>query len=174
LLKGEGRGTIGAARRADRIRRTVVTYLVFKLLHLACVVAFMGNITIGVFWHKHAEQTRDPKLLAYVMDGIIASDRYFTVPGVIGIIITGVITAHYGHFPLLRTGWILWTLILFGISGLVFMLRVAPLQRQLKSLAEGAFNFAAYRATARRWELWGAIALLTPLAGMVLMVLKPI
>jgi len=26
---------------------------------------------------------------------------------------------------------------------------------------------------ARQWELWGAVALLTPLAGRVLMVLKP-
>ena len=38
----------------------------------------------------------------------------------------------------------------------------------------GAFDFAAYHALARRWELWGAIALLTPLAGLVLMVLKPL
>ena len=94
------------------------------------------------------------------------------------IIATGVGLAAYGHFPLLRTGWILWTLVLFAISGIVFGARVAPMQRELKALAErgmqGAFDYARYRALALRWEVWGAVALLTPIAGLALMVLKPI
>jgi hypothetical protein len=58
------------------------------------------------------------------------------------------------------------------------VLRVAPLQRELLALARGAtppaaFDFTGYQRVARRWELWGAVALVTPLAGLVLMVLKP-
>ena len=120
---------------------------------------------------------RDPKLLAHTMDGIIRSDRWFTLPGVVAIITARMALAIYGHFPLLRTPWILWTLVLFAISGIVFSVRVAPMQRQLKALAEngmrGAFDYERYRALAIRWEVWGAIALLTPVAGLALMVLKP-
>ncbi len=153
-------------------------YLLFKLLHVASVIAFLGNITTGLFWHAHAARTRDPKLLAHTMDGIIRSDRLFTVPGVIGIIVSGFAAAIHGNFPILRTFWILWTLVLFSISGFIFMLRVAPLQRQLRSLAEagaqsGGFEYARYHALALRWETWGAAALLTPVGGLVLMVLKP-
>lgn len=153
-------------------------YLLFKLLHITAVIAFLGNITTGLFWHAHAARTRDPSLLAHTMNGIIRSDRLFTVPGVIGIIVSGVAAAIYGNLPILGTGWILWTLVLFSVSGLIFMLRVAPLQRQLRTLAEagvesGAFEYARYHALAVRWEMWGAAALLTPLAGLVLMVLKP-
>lgn len=153
-------------------------YLLFKLLHVASVIAFLGNITTGLFWHTHAARTRDPKLLAHTMDGIIRSDRIFTVPGVIGIIVSGFAAAIHGNFPILRTPWILWTLVLFSISGIVFMVRVVPLQRQLRALAEdgvksGAFEYARYHALAVRWEIWGAVALLTPVAGLVLMVLKP-
>ena len=153
-------------------------YLLLKLLHVIAVVAFLGNIATGLFWHAHAARTRDAKLLAHTMDGIIRSDRLFTVPGVVGIIVTGVAAAIYGNYPLLRTGWILWTLILFTVSGLVFLIRVAPLQRQLRALAEaavesGTFEYAHYRAVAARWEAWGAAALLTPVAGLALMVLKP-
>jgi uncharacterized membrane protein len=153
-------------------------YLLIKLLHITAVLAFVGNITTGLFWHAHAARTRDPKLLAHTMDGIIRSDRLFTVPGVIGIIVTGVAAAIYGNFPILRTGWILWTLILFIVSGLIFMIRVAPLQLQLRAFAEaavrsGTFEYAHYRALAVRWEVWGATALLTPLTGLALMVLKP-
>lgn len=110
------------------------------------------------------------------MGGIIRSDRVFTIPGVVGIIVSGIAAAIYGN--LLRTGWILWTLILFILSGLIFMIRVAPLQRQLRAIAEaaaqsGTFDYAQYRALAVRWEVWGSAALLTPLAGLALMVLKP-
>ncbi len=153
-------------------------YLLIKLLHIAAVIAFIGNIATGLFWHTHAARTRDPRLLAHTMEGIIRSDRLFTVPGVVVIIVTGVAAAIYGNLPILRTGWILWTLIFFIVSGLIFMIRVTPLQRQLRALAvagvqSGSFEYAQYHALAVRWEIWGAAALLTPLAGLALMVLKP-
>lgn len=149
-----------------------------KLLHVVAVIAFLGNITTGLFWHAHAARTRDPKVLAYTMEGIIRSDRLFTIPGVFGILLTGIATAMNGHLPILGTTWILWTLVLFAISGVVFILRVVPLQRQLYALAAGvggtgAFDYVAYAQLARRWEAWGALALLTPIGGLVLMVLKP-
>jgi uncharacterized membrane protein len=153
-------------------------YLWLKLLHIAAVVAFLGNITTGLFWHVHAARTRDPKLIAHVVDGIIKSDRLFTLPGVMLIILGGVAAAMIGGFPLLRTGWILWSLVLFGISGAVFGAKVAPLQRQMLAYAQGGaergdFDYETYRALAKAWEFWGAIALVTPLAALALMVLKP-
>ena len=152
-------------------------YLLMKLLHIIAVIAFLGNIATGLFWHIHAVRTRDPRLLAHTVDGIIRSDRLFTIPGVVVIVTTGIIVAVTGGLPLLRTGWILWTLVMFSISGLIFMAFVAPLQRQLLAIAQagtsGNFDYAAYMTIARRWEFWGAAALLTPLAGLVLMVLKP-
>jgi uncharacterized membrane protein len=153
-------------------------YLLLKFLHISSAIAFLGNVTTGLFWHAHAARSRDARLLAHTMDGIIRSDRLFTIPGVIGITTAGIALALYGHFPLLRTGWILWTIVLFTFSGIVFSIRVAPLQRQLRDLAatgarDGGFDFERYRALARRWEIWGAVALLTPVAGLALMVVKP-
>ncbi len=153
-------------------------YLWLKVVHVVAVVLFLGNIATGLFWHAHAARTRDPKILAHTVDGIIRSDRFFTMPGVLLIIASGVTAAMLGNLPILRTSWILWALVLFGISGLAFMLRVAPLQRQLQAMAQagissGAFDYAAYRTVAIRWEVWGGIALLTPFAALMLMVLKP-
>jgi len=153
-------------------------YLWMKLIHIFAVVLFLGNIITGLFWHRYAERTRNPRLLAHTMGGIIASDRLFTMPGVLVIIATGIFAAMQGGIPLLRTGWIAWTLLLFGISGVTFALRVAPLQRELRALAEagagsGSFSFDAYHRLAVKWELWGAVATVTPLAGLALMVLKP-
>ena len=153
-------------------------YLVFKLVHILSVVMFLGNITTGLFWHAHAARTRDPKLLFHAMDGIIRSDRWFTLPGVVLIIVTGFGAAGLGGYPVLRTPWIAASIALFSISGVLFGVRVAPLQKQLRALAKrglesGTFDHAAYAALTRRWELWGLAALITPLLALVLMVLKP-
>ena len=153
-------------------------YLWMKLLHIFAVILFLGNIITGVFWHRHAERTRNPRLLAHAVDGVIRSDRLFTMPSIFVIIATGVVAAVQGGLPLLRTGWIAWSLALFAIAGLLFMFRVAPLQRQLRTAAEagaasGSFDYEAYHRVALRWEIWGAGATLTPVLALALMVLKP-
>jgi len=153
-------------------------YLWLKLIHILAVVMFIGNIVTGVFWHRHALATRDARLLAHTMAGVIRSDRLFTVPGVLLIIASGVFAAIQGDFPIFGTPWILWTLVLFGISGAVFGLKLAPLQRQMLKQAQagaasGAFDYVAYHRASRQWDLWGAIATGTLLLGLALMVLKP-
>jgi len=153
-------------------------YAWLKLAHVLAVILFLGNITTGVFWKAHADATRDPRIIAHALVGIIRSDRLFTIPGVIGIVAAGIATALAGDLPLLRTGWILWSLVLFTISGLAFMLRVAPLQRRMAALAgaaveAGQMDWSAYRALSTSWGIWGGVALVAPLAAAALMVLKP-
>ena len=149
-------------------------YLVLKLVHVAAVVMFLGNITTGLFWHRHAVRARDPGKLAHVVDGIIRSDRWFTGPGAVVIAVTGIGLAQVGKLPIFGTGWIAVSLFAFIASGAIFGMRVAPLQRRLLELARApAFDEPAYHALARSWETWGGIALVLPLVAMALMVLKP-
>lgn len=153
-------------------------YLWLKFLHVLAVVMFLGNIVTGVFWHRHALRTRDPRLLAHAMDGVRRSDRLFTMPGVFLILGSGIWAAIQAGFPLLGTPWILWTIVLFAISGITFGTRIAPIQKQLHALAEagtkgGAFDLDAYERLSKRWESWGWVAIATPVAGVALMVLKP-
>jgi uncharacterized membrane protein len=148
------------------------------VLHIVSVMLFLGNITTGVFWKAHADRSREPRVILAAIEGLIGSDRWFTIPGVIGITLFGIATAMAGHYPILRTGWILWSLVLFALSGWAFMTQVAPLQRKLAQLARsgvdsGSFDWTAYHALSRKWEFWGAVALLLPAGALVLMVLKP-
>ena len=153
-------------------------YLGLKLLHIVAVVLFLGNITTGLFWKRHADRSRDPRLILLGIEGLIRSDRWFTIPGVVAITAFGFAAAITGHHPILRTGWIFWSLVLFTISGGAFMAKVAPLQRQLAQLARtgvesGTFDWATYHARSREWEIWCVIALLAPAVALALMVLKP-
>lgn len=155
-----------------------MAYLVWKLLHLVAVMLFLGNITTGVLWKIHAERTRDPALIAHVFAGIIRSDRVFTMPGVTVLVAAGIAAAITGHFPILGTGWILWSIVLLTVSGLAFMLALAPLQRQIATLAtdgakSGRFDWQRYEALSKAWNRWGVVALGTPVLALVLMVLKP-
>ncbi len=153
-------------------------YLWLKLAHVVAVILFLGNITTGLFWKAHGDRTRDPGIVAHTLDGIIRSDRWFTIPGVLLIVAAGFATAVVGHLPILGTRWILWSIILFGVSGVAFVWQVAPLQVRLRAMAREAvagtsMDWVRYRALSLRWELWGLLALLTPVAALVLMVLKP-
>ena len=154
-----------------------MSYAAWKLLHVAAVILFLGNITTGVFWAAHAHRSRDWRLIASTFEGITRSDRWFTIPGVIGIVVGGMASAIKGNLPILGTGWILWPIVLLSISGILFGARVGPLQRRIAEVARAGDSspeaWETYTALYRRWELWGLLALITPVVAMGIMVLKP-
>lgn len=158
-----------------------MTYLVWKFVHIASVILFVGNITTGVFWGSHANRSRDFRVIAATFDGIMRSDRLFTMPGVIGIVLSGVVAAIIGGLPILGTGWILWGIVLFSIAGIVFGTRVAPRQREIAALARtttesieaSEAGWKSYDELYRSWALWGWVALLAPVAAVIIMVVKP-
>ena len=155
-----------------------MTYLLLKLIHVVAVILFLGNIITGLFWKFHADGTRDPKVIAHAFEGIIRADRWFTIPGVITIVLAGVGAAIQGRIPILGTGWIFWSIVLFIISGIAFSVKVAPLQRRIVRMARagidsGQMDWNLYHTLSRSWEFWGLVAVLTPVGAVILMVLKP-
>ncbi len=151
-------------------------YLFLKLIHIVAVIMFIGNITTGLFWMRQANKTRNFSIISFTMKGVIASDRWFTIPGVIIITAAGFSAAIQGGMPLLRTGWIFWSIVLFSLSGLIFSLKVVPLQKKILQSTENKpaekSDLEIYRRYLQQWETWGLMALLTPLAALAMMVLK--
>jgi uncharacterized membrane protein len=152
-------------------------YLWFKLIHVAAVIVFLGNISLGVFWKDAADRTRDPRIMAHTLRSIIVADRWFTIPSVVVLLAGGIATAIAEHIPILATGWILWSIILFIISGIAFG-PIARAQRAMEAAASeaaktGALDEARYKSLSANWNVWGMIALLAPVVAVCLMVLKP-
>ena len=153
-------------------------YIALKILHVAAVVIFVGNMVTGILWKLHGDQTTNPVIIRHTMAGLIRADRWFTIPGVALILVGGFGAALVGGLPLLRTPWILAGIILFTISGFAYMGRIVPLQRQMLAVARsgaesGTFDWDKYRALSRRWNVWGTIALLAPVLAMIGMIAKP-
>jgi uncharacterized membrane protein len=148
-----------------------VPYLIWKLVHVAGVVLFLGNITVGVFWKAYADRTGNAAIMANTMDGIIAADKVFTIPGIVILLAGGIGTAVVGRIPILSTGWLLWGIVAFILSGLAF----GPLSRAQRriSIAAHGGNFQEYEELSKGWNFWGTIALIFPVIAFVLMILKP-
>ena len=82
------------------------------------------------------------------------------------------------ELPVFGTGWIFWSLVLFGISGLIFVFRALPLQNRLEKItaggaSSGAFDWPGYQELARSWTRWATAAFLVVVGAFVLMVFKP-
>jgi uncharacterized membrane protein len=153
-----------------------MTYFILKALHVAAVVVFLGNITVGVFWKLLADRTKNAQIIAYTLGGIIAADRVFTIPGVIVLLGAGIATALVGNIPLLRTGWLFWGILLFVISGLAFG-PFSRVQKQLHELAAQGLSTAEeqrrYEGLSNSWNILGTIALAAPVVALFIMVIKP-
>lgn len=172
-------------------------YLVMQLIHVLSVVFFAGNITVAVFWKMHGDRTRDARIMAHTIEGLIRSDRVFTMPAVLLLVITGFGAAGVGRLPVFETGWIFWSIVMVVISGLAYMVGVVPAQKKMAALTHtavreerhastgthGAASGPAfdlehgdrerYDALTRSWNLWGSISLIAVLVAITFMVLKP-
>ena len=152
-------------------------YAIFKLIHLLAVVIFLGNIITGLFWMWFAVKTKDLKIIHFTMKGILLADRYFTLPGVIFIVAGGIFAAVLGHYPLLHTKWIFWSIVMISISGLAFAFKVAPVQRKIYQVTSNKetsadFDWKNFDKLYLAWDFWGLIAILTPLAALAMMTFK--
>jgi uncharacterized membrane protein len=150
----------------------ISSYALYKLAHVVAVVLFLGNATLGLFWVAHAQKTRDPEIIRHAMQGIIRADRWFTTPGVILIIAGGVAAAIAGGLKLLSTGWIVGSILMFSLSGLVFGFALAPLQRQIVSIAMSSSDPQSLQGLLRRWHVFGWFALLPLWLAVAMMTLK--
>src|SRR5690606_25172394 len=87
-------------------------YLALKSIHIIAVVLFLGNITTGIFWKLVADQDGDARAITQALEGILRADRWFTQPGATLILVTGIVMAWLGGYPL-STFWIWAGLVLF-------------------------------------------------------------
>ena len=150
-------------------------YAIFKLIHILAVVLFLGNIYTGLFWMNRANKTCNLSIINHTIKNIILSDKYFTVPGVVIILVGGFGGALQNHLPMLRLGWIFWPIVLFSISGIAFSWKVAPLQRKIYNMTSKGhdnFDWAQYQKLYKEWDIWGLVAIVTPVIALVMMVLK--
>jgi uncharacterized membrane protein len=151
-------------------------FLWLKVLHILSAILVLGTGLGIAFFMWTAHRTGDPRVIAAVARNVVIADAIFTAPGVIGLLITGLLMTNALGLSLFR-GWIGLALALFIVTGLCW-LPVLVLQKMAWRLAERAHAAGtplppAYRTVMRWWFWlgWPAFAAVITIVG--LMVLKP-
>jgi len=151
-------------------------YPVFKSLHIVGVVLLLGNVIVTGLWKVLADRTGDGPIVAYAQRVVILTDWVFTGGGIALIVIGGYAMAGSAHLSLIHTRWLIWGQALFGLSALIWLLVLLPVQAAQSRLAQrfaadGEIP-AAYWALCRRWLRWGVLATLPLVLIVGLMVQK--
>jgi len=146
------------------------------VLHVAAATLFVGNIAGGRFWAIRARRSGEPRVLAHTFTSLIAADVWLTTPAVLVLTVTGVVAAVRMGFPILGTGWILWSIVALSLSGVIFAARVMPLQKRIARSFDEAVRQGAGDSPGpltERWSRWAHLSLLLAVVALVLMVAKP-
>jgi uncharacterized membrane protein len=143
-----------------------------KTIHVLCACLFLGNVIVSGTWAALAERTRDHAIVSFSNRMVLITDLLFTLTGAIGVVVTGSLMAH----PLGGESahpWIRWSYILFGLSGLIWLLVLVPIQlRQRALLARTDRITAEYLQLSRVWQVSGAVATVLPLPILYFMIAK--
>ncbi|MFC4809318.1 DUF2269 family protein [Paenibacillus sp. GCM10023250] len=146
------------------------------LLHLLGVVVFVGNIVTAAFWKVRADIGKNPVAIHAAVKSVMAADYAFTLPGLLLIIVSGVLMASREHLPMHGMNWLTASLALFAVTGIIWLAVLIPLQRaMIHHSAEGIQRGTvteAYARASRQWAVFGISATLLPLVILYLMVSK--
>ena len=156
---------------------TTIMYSYLKLLHISGGILFLGNIVVTAVWKSLADRTRDPQIIAYAQRLVSKTDWYFTAPGALLVLGTGITMAMIGGPALYHTPWVMWGAGLFTLAGVVWLAVLVPVQRKQARLADGFAGGGpipdAYWRLARRWAVFGSIATVLALMTLWAMVVRP-
>lgn len=153
------------------------TYLILKTVHIVGAILFLGNIIITGWWKFMANKTRNPEVIAFAQRQVTLTDFVFTAGGATLLFVAGVANIILYDIDILATSWVLWGLILFSLSGIIWLTILIPIQikqaREAKQFTHESLISKDYWKRESQWYFYGIIATLLPLVSVLLMVLKP-
>lgn len=146
------------------------------LLHLAGVVLFVGNIMTAAFWKVRAEFQKNPAVIHHAVKNVMLADFVFTIPGLILIVVSGITMAVRTGISMHGFNWLTLSLILFAITGVIWLAILIPLQRAMirhsAACIESGNISKSYVKASRLWDVFGIIATLLPIVILYLMISK--
>lgn len=143
-----------------------------KIVHVLCACLFLGNVVVSGIWAAMAERTRNHVIIQFSNRLVLITDLLFTLTGALGVVFTGhLMAARYGGDS--AHPWITWSYALFGLSGLIWMLVLVPIQLKQRKLLQRTTQITSeYLRWSRIWQVSGAIATALPLPILYFMVAK--
>lgn len=152
------------------------TYLFVRALHIMSSVLMVGTGFGTAYYLFFTNRIGRVSSIADVARLVVRADWWFTTPTVIFQPLSGIWLAYIAGWPL-TTPWLLWSIVLFVLTGACWLpvvwlqLRLAKIAReadeQNEALPETYWRYARY------WEWLGYPAFVAMLGVYFLMVMKP-
>ncbi len=157
-------------------------YLWHKLLHVLGAVLFVGNLVVTAAWMTWAAQRKDANIIAFASTSVNRADEWFTSPGVLLLLINGLVisAAFTGDWlGFLRTPWILAGFILLFLTGGLYGAILRRYQVKMARLSSDAAQGGTavppeFFTVLRKWSIVGGLATILPLLALYFMVAKPL
>ncbi|MEO0412912.1 MAG: DUF2269 domain-containing protein [Pseudomonadota bacterium] len=150
-------------------------YDIAKFLHLTGFAMLMGNITVTAIWKVFADRNGDAAVLSFAQKLVTYTDWSMTFWGVVLIMGGGYTMSAMSGYRLTE-GWLLWSQILFVISGGIWLSVLVPIQIKQAQLARTFDTHRVpeqYRQMSRKWIMFGLISTVPLLVATWLMITKP-
>lgn len=127
-------------------------------LHVVGAILLFSTY-ITAFTMRAVAGSRDRTILAYVYRVMNRLDLFVAPVASLLLLGSGFLLASRAGIPIVETRWLAWSLILFGLTGVLFLAGAFPLQRRIEHLlADGAAEGGstdgwrdAYERLSRRW-----------------------
>jgi uncharacterized membrane protein len=143
-----------------------------KTIHVLSACLFLGNVIVSGIWAALAERTRDHTIIRFSNRLVLITDLMFTLTGAVGLLLTGsMMAAPLGGES--AHSWIRWSYLLFGLSGLIWLLVLVPIQLKQRALLARTDRITPeYLHLSKVWQISGAVATVLPLPIVYLMITK--
>lgn len=146
-------------------------------IHIFAAVIFIGNIMTAAFWKIRADKSGNLESIAVTSRSLELADMAFTIPGVLGLLVTGIWMVGITGWQRFQEPWLAISLVLLIVTAVISTAGLVPLQKRMTRLArdQAAAGQADpdYRKASRTWSMMGGVATLLPVVILVLMVMKP-
>jgi uncharacterized membrane protein len=128
-------------------------------LHVVGAILLFSTYITAFTTRAVAEPTRDRAILAHVYRVMNRLDSFVTPVASLLLLASGFVLAGRAGIQFLETRWLTWSLALFGLTGILFVVGALPLQRRIERLLEeveygemqGDGWWDAYDRLSRRW-----------------------
>jgi uncharacterized membrane protein len=151
-------------------------YFGLKFLHIIGAAVLLGTGAGIAFFMLMAHLGKSPAVIAGVSGIVVIADFIFTATAVVAQPVTGVLLARTVGYSL-SEGWIVWSIILYLITG-GFWLPVVWMQMRMRDLAAQAVKDGsplppAYHSLFWLWFAFGFPAFAAVIAIFWLMIVRP-
>jgi len=149
---------------------------IWLFLHIVGAVLFVGNVVMAAYWKLSADRSGHPAVIHKCVKDVMRADYVFTLPGLALLLASGHVMAHRYGYDIFSWSWLGLSYGLLALSGVLWALVLVPTQRRMIREAELSLQenrlTPGYRQASARWNAYGSVATILPLAVLLLMVFK--